>query len=41
MPADGARWVFVAGAASFAIAAVIGYGLARESAGAAAPAPAG
>lgn len=41
MPPDAARWVFVAGAASFAVAAVIGYGLAREPAGAAATAAAG
>jgi MFS family permease len=32
MPAGGARWVWAAGAASFAIAAVVGYGLAREPA---------
>jgi MFS family permease len=31
MPAGGERWVWAAGAASFAVAAVIGYGLARES----------
>jgi MFS family permease len=30
MPADGARWVWLAGAAAFAAAAVIGYTLARE-----------
>jgi MFS family permease len=41
MPAGGARWVFVAGAASFLVAAVVGYGLAREPARASAPAPAG
>src|SRR4051794_22076548 len=41
MPPDAARWVFVAGAASFAVAAAIGYGLAREPAGAAATAAAG
>ena len=41
MPPDAARWVFVAGAASFALAAAIGYGLAREPAGAAATAAAG
>jgi MFS family permease len=41
MPAGGARWVFVAGAASFLVAAVVGYGLAREPARAPAPAPAG
>ncbi len=35
MPADGARWVWVAGAVSFVIAAGLGYGLARERA----PAP--
>jgi MFS family permease len=30
MPADGARWVWAAGAASFVVAAGLGYGLARE-----------
>lgn len=38
MPADAARWVWVAGAASFVVAAVIGYVLAREPASAPAPA---
>jgi MFS family permease len=41
MPADGARWVWAAGAAVFAIAGVVGYLLAREPAPAPAPAPAG
>ena len=40
MPPDGARWVWAAGAVSFAAAAVVGYALAREPAGTAAPAPA-
>jgi MFS family permease len=39
MPADGARWVWGAGGIVFLIAAVIGYVLAREPAGATAPAP--
>jgi len=41
MPADGARWVWAAGAVAFAVASVVGYALAREPARAAAPAPAG
>jgi len=32
MPADAARWVWVCGAASFVVAAVVGYALAREGA---------
>ena len=40
MPADGARWVWAAGAASFVVAAGLGYGLAREPAPAPAEAPA-
>ena len=32
MPAGGARWVWAAGAGSFAVAAVVGYGLARQPA---------
>jgi MFS family permease len=40
MPPDGARWVWGAGAAVFAVAAVVGWALAREPAHAAAPAPA-
>jgi MFS family permease len=35
MPPDGARWVWTAGAATFAVGAVVGYVLAREPA----PAP--
>jgi MFS family permease len=40
MPPGGARWVWAAGAVTFAVAAVIGYALAREPARAAAPATA-
>ena len=40
MPPGGARWVWGAGAVVFAVAAVVGYALAREPAHAAAPAPA-
>ena len=40
MPADGARWVWLAGAASFVVAAGLGYGLAREREPAAVEAPA-
>ena len=41
MPADAARWVWVAGASVFAIAGVVGYLLAREPAHAPAPATVG
>jgi MFS family permease len=41
MPADAARWVWVAGASVFGIAGVVGYLLAREPAHAPAPATVG
>ena len=40
MPPDGARWVWGSGAVVFALAALVGYVLAREPARAPAPAPA-
>jgi MFS family permease len=40
MPADGARWVWLAGALTLAVASVVGYALSRVPSGAAVPAEA-
>jgi len=37
MPADGARWVWLAGAILFVLASTVGYALARDAANAARP----